>query len=86
MDEGQSFVDSLKSKAREAVLNFAREYRQFRADELHDYVERETGLTFVCNTDGLMRDLREDGEIKYRILGGRGALYEVDWIKGDKEE
>lgn len=60
-----------------AVKQFCREHRRFHADDLRNYVTEATGINAPASADRVLRDLRQKGQLNYRLLSRSESLYEV---------
>lgn len=65
-----------------AIREFCGAHKRFHADELRAHVARETGVAAPASADRVMRDMRQSGEIDYRVLSRRDSLYEVVSVAG----
>ena len=75
--DGSSHLDRVSSRIGAAVLDFCQAHRQFHAGELHRHVEDATGVSAPASADRILRDLRQRGVLKYRVVSRRESLYEV---------
>lgn len=66
-----------KLRLRRAILEFCAAHARFRADELRAFVARQAGPAAPGSADRVLRALRQDGELNYRVLSRRESLYEV---------
>lgn len=69
-----------KSRISTAIIEFfgARERgTQFCGDELREFVAKQIGPIAPGSPDRVMRDLRADKLINYRLINRRKSLYEV---------
>lgn len=57
--------------------------KQFRGSELSEYVRQRTGAT-PDSASRILRDLRDRGELAYRLVDRRQSLYLVESVKGRK--
>lgn len=49
----------------------------FYAEELRDHVHVATGYTAPASADRVLRDLRQQGKVKYHVISRRDSLYRV---------
>lgn len=82
-EEKQENLKRVSSRIALAIIRFCTLHRRFRADALHDYVLRQTGIAAPASADRVLRDLRQKEIIDYKVLNRRESLYEVLWIAGD---
>lgn len=83
-DEQQENLERVNSRIEHFVLEFCRGHRQFHADDLRQYVAREA-LVAPASADRILRYLRQRKQLDYVVLNRRESLYQVLWVKGDKE-
>jgi hypothetical protein len=84
-EEQQENLERVSSRIERAVMQFCREHRSFHADDLRRYVINETGITAPASADRILRLLRQQKKLNYRVVDRRASLYEVLWVQGDKE-
>lgn len=75
-------LDRVSSRIRGAILEFcrARLGQQFFADELRAHVEQQCGKTAPGSADRILRALRQDGELAYRVINRRKSLYLIEGV------
>ncbi|MGE5570495.1 MAG: hypothetical protein ACM3S5_15770, partial [Rhodospirillales bacterium] len=61
--DGPAHLDRVSSRIGAAVLDFCQAHRQFHAGELHQHVERATGVSAPASADRILRDLRQRGVV-----------------------
>lgn len=87
-DEQQENLERVSSRIGAAIITFCGEHLrdeanpQFHAEDLREFVTRETGISAPGSADRILRNLRQRGVIDYRVIDRRGSLYEVLAVKG----
>ncbi len=62
----------------DAILAFAsKQTSTFRADDLRAFVTTTVGTVAPGSADRVLRDLRQRGQIDYRVVNRRASLYEL---------
>ena len=79
--EQRQQLDRVSSRIGAAALEFCQANRQFHAGELHQHVERATGVSAPASADRILRNLRQRGVIEYRVVSRRESLYEVTSVR-----
>ena len=75
----QENIERVKAKISPSVIRFIKyvgEGNTFHADDLRDWVVEETKIA-PASADRILRDLRQTGQINYRVINRRKSLYEV---------
>ena len=75
----QENIERVKAKIGPSVIRFIKyvgEGNTFHADDLRDWVVEETKIA-PASADRILRDLRQTGQINYRVINRRKSLYEV---------
>ena len=75
-EQQQVHLERVTSKLAQAILRFVESRQQWHAEELHDYVRREAQAA-PASADRVLRALRQDGHVNYRVVNRRQSLYEV---------
>ena len=60
----------------ETILAFCSCHSSFRMKELKAYVDKHHSSA-PASTDRILRTLRQEGRVNYRVLSRSGSLYEV---------
>ena len=81
-DSHEANLERVSSRISRAVIEFCREHFRFHADELRQYVSRETGIAAPASADRILRHLRQQRKIDYRVISRRESLYEMISIGG----
>jgi len=81
-DEQDENLERVSSRIAPAILAFLKEVfkrkdRTFYADDLRRAVTRATGIVAPASADRVLRDLRQNHVIDYRVISRRESLYEI---------
>lgn len=82
-----TYLEPVASRIGRSILEFFRAKvagSTFRADELHQHVSSETGLTAPASADRILRALRQKGALNYTCISRRYSLYRVDPAIGEQ--
>ena len=74
--EQDEHIKRVTSKIGRAIIDFCRPGREFRADELRNYVSAHCKVA-PASADRILRDLRAQKMLNYEILNRRQSLYRV---------
>lgn len=86
--EQQENLERVSSRIGAAIISFCvnrlrdKFSHEFSAEDLRQFVIRETGISAPASADRILRNLRQRGLVEYRVIDRRGSLYEVIAIKG----
>jgi hypothetical protein len=81
-EEQQEQLERVSARIARPIITFCKEHKRFHADELRRYVVAEIGVTAPGSADRVLRDLRQQGRLNYRVVSRRESLYEVIEVKG----
>jgi hypothetical protein len=73
-------IKRVAGKIAPAILSFIRTLgvgSEFRASELHSYVGEQFG-TAPASADRILRLLRAEGKLDYRVVDRRASLYRIE--------
>jgi len=82
-DEQQENLDRVCVRIGRSVKKFCAERvgEIFFADDLRRYVKAEVGEVAPGSPDRILRDLRQKGELDYRVVSRAESVYEVISIR-----
>ena len=79
-----AYLEPVSSRMGRAILEFFRARATgstFRAEELHQHVSAETGLSAPASADRILRALRQKGVLNYTCISRKYSLYRMDPIE-----
>jgi len=76
-EEQEEHLERVSSRIARAIIQFCRDHGRFHADELREWVVKETGIAAPASADRVLRDLRQRRVIDYVCLSRSESLYEV---------
>jgi hypothetical protein len=81
-DEQAANLVRVRAQIAPAILDFCRALwgsggRQFRMQELHGYVRGRHPCTAPASADRILRQLKREGKVLYRVVNRRASLYEL---------
>ena len=66
--------DRVASRIGAAIVAFLAERTEFRGEDLLAHVEREVGKVAPGSPDRILRLLRKQGRVNYRVVDGAGVF------------
>jgi hypothetical protein len=81
-DEQAENLERVSSRIERAIIQFCSAHPRFHADDLRQFVAKETGIVAPGSADRILRDLRQRGQLNYKVLNRRGSLYQVTDVRG----
>lgn len=78
MSQQQENISRVRAKIGYVILTFFKHHKglEFHADELRQFVIQSVPFSVAPGSpDRIMRDLRQDGLIDYRVIDRRNSLY-----------
>ena len=87
MNQGRLFdnrqhLERVKSRIGLLVLEFCRKHRTFRMENLRNFISSETsGHVAPASPDRILRQLRREGFLDYRVLSRKESLYRVEEVR-----
>ncbi len=88
-DTHKANLERVKGNIGTHIMAFVRRHFEsgapfFHAEELHKYVKAEANIA-PASADRVLRQLRLDGAIGYRVVSRSKSLYEVTYVEGCDE-
>ena len=78
MTEQREHLERVTARIADAILSFAAAHagEQWHVEALRRHVERVVGLVAPASADRVLRQLRVDRRLNYRVVSRRASLYE----------
>ena len=76
-------LDRVSQRIATAILRFAQYHLLFNEEELGRFVEANCGKLAPGSADRVLRDLRQRGELDYRVVDREASLYQIIHIATD---
>ena len=71
----------VRSRIGSLIMEFCRQNDTFHMEDLRRYVERRVGGKIApASPDRILRQLRQECRLHYRVLSRRESFYNVVWI------
>lgn len=83
MGEQQENLERVTARIGVAIVNYfklklAAEQPDFHVEELRLYVRSQVGMVAPASSDRVMRALRQQGFINYRVTSRKDSLYHIE--------
>ena len=80
--------ERVRSRIGSLILQFCRLNPTFHMEELRQFVVSSIGLEHIApaSTDRILRQLRQEGHLHYRVLSRRQSLYKVEKRPAEQAE
>lgn len=76
MNSNAAHLERVSSRIRQAILDFAAVHDKFHMEELREFVAQQTKNHIApASPDRVLRQLRKEGVIDYKVLSRRQSLY-----------
>lgn len=76
-DNPRGHLDRVSTRIGAAIIAYCRQHEQFHVDDLRKHVIREVGIVAPASSDRILRQLRQQKRLDYKVVSRRESLYQV---------